>query len=89
MVDSQPPEITGCPDDISTTTEIGTSGIIVNWPRPQATDQTGVSETTVSHGPGTMFSVGTNDVAYIFRDPSGNTATCTFSVTVETGWLSL
>ena len=87
--DTQPPEITGCSDDISATTELGTSGTIVSWPRPQATDRAGVSETTVSHRPGTMFAVGTNVVAYIFRDPSGNTATCTFSVTVETGWLFL
>ncbi len=44
-------------------------------------DNSGVAPTVVqSHSQGEVFPVGTTDVAYIYSDGSGNTATCVFTV---------
>ncbi|XP_072046098.1 hyalin-like [Amphiura filiformis] len=81
--DSEPPIVSGCPDDINTLNELGTTGAIVSWIEPTATDDSRVIQTR-SNAPSTEFPVGTTNVAYIFTDTSDNMATCTFTITVET-----
>ena len=82
--DTMPPTVNGCPADIQAKCELGTSGAIVTWVEPTATDESQMTHTR-SHEPSTEFPVGSTTVAYIFTDTASNTATCTFSVTVETG----
>ena len=82
VVDNEAPEPV-CPDDITVQSMVKECGIVVTWPTPTATDN---CDNTVSMipdiPPGTFFPVGTTTVTYTAMDNSGNTAQCTFDVTV-------
>ncbi|XP_071824330.1 uncharacterized protein [Apostichopus japonicus] len=81
-VDDTPPDVT-CIQDITRIVTIDSTGTTVFWTEPTATDNSGVvSLQSRSHAPGEFFSPGTTQVTYIFADPSGNTAPCTFTVIV-------
>ncbi|HEY0742921.1 MAG TPA: HYR domain-containing protein [Chryseosolibacter sp.] len=73
------PVVTSCPSNISLTT--ATCGAAVSWTPPTATDICGVTLTS-NFAPGATFPVGTTAVTYTATDPSGNSQTCTFNVTV-------
>ena len=65
------------------TVSLGVSGLVVRWDEPTAQDNSGVvTLSSRSHSPGQFFLVDTTTVTYEFRDPSGNTASCSFTVTV-------
>ena len=75
-----------CVDDITQTTPLGTGGLTVSWAEPTATDNSGsVSLSSRSHAPGSFFNTGSTQVTYVFTDPSGNSAVCTFLVAVNEG----
>ena len=85
-----PPVITFCPSDISSTTSCNAGGSTtpVTWQQPIATDNSGmVNLQSQSHQSGEAFPVGMTQVTYIFINPSGKTATCTFMVTITEGKL--
>ncbi|TNE69874.1 MAG: HYR domain-containing protein [Bacteroidetes bacterium] len=76
------PEFSGCPDDI-----VVNSGndceIAVDWIMPTATDNCNADPTvTAVPMPGDQYPVGYTNVLVLVEDPSGNTDTCTFKVTV-------
>lgn len=73
------PQIANCPSNVSVTT--ATCGAVVNWTPPAATDICGVTLTS-NFAPGATFPVGVTPVTYTATDPSGNSETCTFNVTV-------
>jgi gliding motility-associated-like protein len=77
------PEIT-CPADITVENDPGTCGAIVTYTAPIGTDNCGNAVTTLSSGlgSGATFPVGTTIEEYTVTDLSGNTATCSFTVTV-------
>lgn len=53
---------------------------------PTSTDNSGVvSLQQRSHAPGSFFMIGATVVTYIFVDAAGNTAECTFTITVVEG----
>jgi len=81
--DNVPPIIT-CPANITVGNNLGVCGAIVNYPTPTATDNSGVAIVSSVGGflSGSTFSVGTTTVVYKATDPSGNSATCSFTVTV-------
>ncbi|XP_071842396.1 uncharacterized protein [Apostichopus japonicus] len=88
-VDNEPPVISGCPGDITETTSSNSAS--VTWVDPRAVDNSGITLLdSRSHFPGQVFATGTTTtVSYIFMDPSGNRAVCSFDVTViqvETGF---
>ncbi|XP_071842391.1 uncharacterized protein [Apostichopus japonicus] len=89
-VDIEPPVISGCPGDITETASSNSAS--VTWVDPRADDNSGVTILdSRSHFPGQVFAAGTTTVSYIFMDPSGNTAVCSFDVTViqvSTGFCS-
>ena len=85
IVDSTPPSVFDCPQDVTTTTELGTEGTPVFWNKPFVTDISGILQITSSHSPGQIFSTGSTFVKYFFQDGSFNVAECNFTVTVETG----
>ena len=75
-----------CSDALEATVELGTPGTIVTWVTPFATDNSG--QATIlsnNYNPGDFFNVGTTTVVYVFQDPSGNTASCSYPVTVIAG----
>ena len=82
VVDTQPPTIT-CPSNISKNTDYGVCGAIVTWANPSARDNCGVRSVTCSPASGTLFAVGATAVNCTATDLSGNTANCSFTVTVQ------
>ncbi|KAJ8041072.1 Hyalin [Holothuria leucospilota] len=81
-VDRTPPVVT-CPDDITRTIEILTGGTTVSFTEATATDNSGtVTLASRSHAPGSFFVTGSTTVTYTFVDPSGNSASCSFEITI-------
>lgn len=75
------PVIENCPLDISAAAD-ATCEARVTWTPPVATDNCGVSSLVSSHNSGDIFPHGATVVTYTATDPSGNAATCQFTVTV-------
>ncbi|MCG2420553.1 HYR domain-containing protein, partial [Aequorivita sp. F47161] len=72
-----------CPGDITVNNDPGICGAAVTWTAPVGVDNCSGSVTTSSHNPGDIFPVGTTTVTYVVTDASGNSANCSFSVTVN------
>ena len=79
--DAQDPIISGCPGNITETTDPGNCDAVVNWTAPTASDNCSAT-ITASHDPGDKFPKGTTTVTYTAEDGAGNTATCSFDITV-------
>ncbi|KAJ8039918.1 Hyalin [Holothuria leucospilota] len=85
VVDTIPPIISNCPDDVSLVVELGGAGGTVFWSEPTATDISGTAVLrTRSHSPGSSFPIGATRVTYEFSDASANIALCAFFVVVNT-----
>ena len=81
-----PPKIKRCPPNIVKIIDISVSNVSVSWREPTASDDSGTTVLTLkSHQPKFIFGLGTTTVKYIFSDPSGNTAECSFNVYVMAG----
>ena len=70
-----------CPDDITVSQDEGQCGAVVNF-------EAGISDESdvtieYSHEPGSLFPVGTTTVTVTATDDSGNSAECSFDVTVS------
>ena len=83
--DNTPPVFTSCPVNITREATCPT-GAIATYATPTATDNCGVATVTRTTGPasGSVFPIGTTTVVHTADDGHGNTATCTFTVTVLT-----
>jgi hypothetical protein len=79
VVDNEPPTIT-CPSDITTDADSGQCTATVSF-NPTASDSCG-SATVVCVPPAGAFPVGTTAVTCTASDAGGNTAICSFNVTV-------
>lgn len=84
VTDAELPVILGCPSNITTNTDPNKCTAVVTWTPPTATDNCpGVVITrTAGPAPGSTFNKGATTVTYTATDTSGNTAVCTFTVTV-------
>ena len=83
-LDEVAPVFTYCPSDI--TIENTTAyELRVTWQRPTATDNSGLEPVIHSkEQPGQVFDVpGSYEVLYTATDDSGNTATCSFRITLK------
>lgn len=80
VTDAQPPVIT-CPANITLSNEPGQCGAVATY-SVTATDNCS-STVTVSPVSGSFFPVGTTTVNATATDGSGNTSTCSFTVTVN------
>lgn len=81
VVDSTPPTIT-CPADPTVSVNAGSCGAVVSYPPPTVTDNCGVASVICNPPPGSTFLRGETTVTCTAIDSSGNTATCSFKVTV-------
>jgi large repetitive protein len=81
VIDLEPPTII-CPTNIIQDNDPGQCGAVVNYAEPDVSDNCPVT-TSCSPLSGSFFPVGTTPVTCTATDASGNTATCTFTVTVN------
>lgn len=84
VIDNINPTIS-CPTDISVENDEGQCGAIVSFDAPVADDNCDgfTVELLTELGSGDFFPVGTTGVAFEVTDASGNTATCSFEITVS------
>ena len=81
--DVTPPVFSNCPQNI--TLQTATTTAIATWTPPTATDNcTATPIVTSTFASGAVFPIGTTAVVYTAKDAKNNTATCSFSVTVQT-----
>ncbi|MEO8067820.1 MAG: HYR domain-containing protein, partial [Flavobacteriales bacterium] len=73
-----------CPGNISTSSDPGVCGTVINYGVPVGTDDCPGATTTLSAGQvsGSLFPKGSSTVTYKVTDVGGNTATCSFTATV-------
>ena len=83
-LDVEEPVFTYCPSDL-TIDDATTTIVRVNWQEPTATDNSGVVPVLDSNKKsGQYFDVpGSYEVLYKATDESGNTATCSFRITLK------
>ncbi|MDT0644384.1 HYR domain-containing protein [Zunongwangia sp. F363] len=81
--DEEAPELT-CPSDIAENADADICGAVVTFETPQAIDNGGNVSVEQTEGPasGEVFPVGTTTVTFTVTDEAGNTAVCSFSVTI-------
>lgn len=81
--DAEPPVIS-CPPNRTTTTDPGTCGAMVSFEHTSS-DNCAIAGTTLVAGlsSGTLFPIGNTANTIRVKDPSGNTADCSFTVTVN------
>ncbi|MCC7246937.1 MAG: HYR domain-containing protein, partial [Saprospiraceae bacterium] len=83
VADTQSPTIM-CPPSMVVQGDATNGGAQVNWPDPIASDNCSAVTLSSSYPNGSFFDCGNSVIiAYIATDASQNTATCTFSVTVN------
>ncbi len=83
IVDITPPVISGCPTNIIVDNDAGICGAAVTWTPPTATDNCSTVTMTSMYNPGDTLPVGTTTVTYTAMDVAGNSASCSFDVTVN------
>ncbi|WP_203258395.1 beta strand repeat-containing protein, partial [Hyunsoonleella ulvae] len=83
ITDDEDPTIS-CPASINVDVDAGTDGAIVTYTAPTGTDNCPNPSTTQIAGlpSGSLFPVGTTTNTFEVTDAAGNTATCSFDVTV-------
>ncbi len=80
--DTVAPQFSGCPPDIVVNSN-GACEIAVDWQLPTASDNCNPDPLIYAvPNPGDLYPVGFTHVKVIVEDPSGNTDTCLFKVTV-------
>jgi HYR domain/PA14 domain/Secretion system C-terminal sorting domain len=79
------PVITGCPASIATATAPPATTTVATWALPTATDNCSAVSLTSTILSGSAFPIGSTTITYLATDLSGNTATCTFFVSVTAG----
>jgi len=82
VTDNQNPVITGCPSNLNWNTDPGQCNAVVVWTAPTASDNCSIQSFTSNHNSGDTFPIGQTTVTYTATDVNGNTATCSFVVTV-------
>ncbi|MBF8297257.1 MAG: hypothetical protein HW389_3802, partial [Bacteroidetes bacterium] len=82
VIDNTPPIINGCPQNIFAVVTYDQTGSTISWTAPTSSDNCSATLTS-NYAPGATFPPGTTAVTYTATDPAGNTATCSFTVTVN------
>lgn len=82
--DNLAPVFVNCPANISVSAIPGQNSATVSWMPPTALDNCSASPiVTATHQSGAVFPCNNTTVTYTARDGCGNTATCSFAVTVN------
>ena len=83
LIETNPPEISNCPEDIVVAAGSISCDAIVVWTEPVAVDDCELSEFTSTYSSGTNFPLGSTIVTYTATDKFGNFSTCSFNVVVH------
>ncbi|XP_071961171.1 uncharacterized protein [Antedon mediterranea] len=84
IIDDEDPTVDFCPTNILVDNDPQLATAVLNWTEPIASDNDSPLTLTTSHTPNVdQFYVGDTLVNYTWTDPSENTATCLFTVTVR------
>lgn len=82
FLDKEPPKIT-CPKDMEVIKTGPGHTTVVHWHPPTADDNSGGHVVLFTESvAGSGFTVGRHRITYKATDPSGNKASCTFTITV-------
>jgi hypothetical protein len=83
--DNEPPVLSSCPADITTTEDPpGSGSAVVNYSTPTASDNcNGTPPVSCTPPSGSTFPIGTTPVTCSASDSANNTGTCSFNVTVN------
>ncbi len=83
VLDTVPPAIGNCPNNLVFVLPVDSCEKVVSWTIPTATDNCTPNLTVNgSYSPGTVFGTGTHVVEYVATDASSNSASCTFTISV-------
>ena len=83
FLDKEPPKIT-CPKDMEVIKTGPGHTTVVHWHPPTADDNSGGHVVLFTESvAGSGLTVGRHQIAYKATDPSGNKASCTFTITVS------
>jgi|GEM_PF-273619 len=84
VIDNIDPVFVNCPSDVTLNNDVDKCGAKVFWLDPIAYDECGVVVDQIDGpAPGGFFPVGTEDVAYRAKDPSGNQTICSWKITIR------
>lgn len=84
--DTMMPVISGCPASITEETTLEARTCLASWQEPMVSDNSlVVNLVSQSHMSNTLFNEGTTVVTYTYADPTGNQASCSFTVTCTPG----
>ncbi|MES2800793.1 MAG: HYR domain-containing protein [Bacteroidota bacterium] len=82
VIDNQAPIITNCPSNVMAYSTQASCDATASWAIPVATDNCPSGLTFTSNmAPGVVLPLGSYQVTYTATDNSGNTSTCSFSIT--------
>lgn len=82
VTDNEAPVISSIPASVTQANDAGQCGAVVTWAAPTATDNCAYTLSS-NYNSGDLFPIGTSTVIYIATDPSGNTDTASFTVTIN------
>ena len=82
VMDMEEPVISGIPESVIIENDQDACGAIHSWIDPAASDNCATIGFSTNHANGSFFDVGTTTVTYTVSDPSGNTVSSSFDVTV-------
>lgn len=85
VLDNVRPVFLNCPPSVTVQGSVANGGAIVTWQSPVVTDNCGDLTLTSSIQSGSLFPCGSTVVIYLATDQNNNTATCSFTVTVDCG----
>lgn len=86
--DTQAP-VANCPANVVTEADVGLNTAVVNYPASTSTDNCPAVGQSFVPPSGSTFPIGTTTVTKLATDGSGNTANCSFTVTVNQRQLAI
>ena len=87
MTDNEDPKILNVPEDRIVNIPFGETSGSVTWIAPTASDNSGVVTLDATLDSPQTLNIGPHTVQYTARDPSGRTATDSFTITVRGKYL--
>jgi hypothetical protein len=81
--DNESPQLFGMPEDMSSGNQPDECGSTMSWAEPSSSDNCPGSTVTSTHTSGEFFPVGNTTVTYSIEDAAGNSASSSYTVTVN------